>query len=516
MKLKHLVSALVVAVSTLVLVVWGLARADKMVDGPQNPVEPKPMKKGDAQRGKDVFRYETFGTEAFWTDVVRMPQGRLEKKGSVLGALRNGVNFDSDAIPARLRTAIEREVKTDLSPAKAPTLNDPAVMTELIKDNAVIGIVEHNGKTGVTCALCHTITDGSVFTLGDKGSIGKRIDGPTPHGLEVGHLLAEAQNSRALYPLLQLDKGGNAIGRVPQYHLTKDSTEAEVDAYFNDPKAWPPGTFDDTPDGIGNTIEIQPLFRQDLAAPYGSSGQTDLVDDFANTVFTALFDQTNLLSPGGRKFIHILGGADGDKMLDDYAYVLKATNVHGGPFIVAKDGLEVGKPSSPTGKRVDNQKLLDLNAYLASLPAPAGHSEDANEVARGRQVFLSSCTSCHFADPNHAVDARLTPMDKIWPGYKPTVIAKRMPPLTPVQNAPGTFDDKMIVVDASPLGGIRGNALPMLLDLARKRTFLHDNSVPTLDELLDPKRGTTAPHPFYVPDATARRNVAAFLRSLGS
>ncbi len=57
-----------------------------------------------------------------------------------------------------------------------------------------------------------------------------------------------------------------------------------------------------------------------------------------------------------------------------------------------------------------------------------------------------------------------------------------MPPLDPIQNAPGTFDDKMIVVDASPSGGHPGNAIPMLLDLADKPMFLHDGSVRTLNE----------------------------------
>jgi hypothetical protein len=205
--------------------------------------------------------------------------------------------------------------------------------------------------------------------------------------------------------------------------------------------------------------------------------------------------------------VDVVGRSSGRKPIDDRGTI---------PYIVAKDGFQVGKPASPTGKRVDDQKLLDLNAYLASLPAPAGHRENAEAVARGRQLFRSSCTSCHYADPEHPVDARLVPMNQIWPDYKPTEIARRVPPLSPIQNAPGTFDDKMIVVDASPLGGIRGNALPLLLDVARKRTFLHDNSVPSLEQLLDPKRGATAPHPFYVPNAAGHSDVAAFLRSLGS
>ena len=94
------------------------------------------------------------------------------------------------------------------------------------------------------------------------------------------------------------------------------------------------------------------------------------------------------------------------------------------------------------------------------------------------------------------------------------VIAKRDPPLDPIQNAPGTFDDKMIVVDASPGGGKRGNAVPMLLDLDRKTEFLHDGSVKGLDALLDSNRGPDAPHPFYVVKSDQRAKVVAFLRGL--
>ncbi len=63
-------------------------------------------------------------------------------------------------------------------------------------------------------------------------------------------------------------------------------------------------------------------------------------------------------------------------------------------------------------------------------------------------------------------------------------------------------------------GEVRGIAMPLLLDLARKPVFLHDDSVPSLDKLFDPSRGATAPHPFYVTDPGARAAVIAFLRSL--
>jgi len=72
----------------------------------------------------------------------------------------------------------------------------------------------------------------------------------------------------------------------------------------------------------------------------------------------------------------------------------------------------------------------------------------------------------------------------------------------------------MIVVDASDRGSHRGNALPLLLDLARKPVFLHDASVPGLDALLNPARGATAPHSFYIRDSAKRADTVAFLRGL--
>ena len=72
----------------------------------------------------------------------------------------------------------------------------------------------------------------------------------------------------------------------------------------------------------------------------------------------------------------------------------------------------------------------------------------------------------------------------------------------------------LVVVDASDRGGTRGNALPLLLDLDRKSLFLHDASVTSLDELLNPERGRLSPHPFYFADAGQRSDMVAFLRSL--
>ena len=473
------------------------------------------LRTGSVEAGRDVYRYETFGDEGFWTDAVRMPQGMKSAKLTVLQALQAGVSFDVDAMPADLKAAFATEVKTDHSAAKAPKLNDPTVLDALVKANAVIGMVPKGGKVGITCALCHAITDKSLYEVTGKGTIGKRIDGPTPHGLNVGKLLATGANTRALFTTAQLQNpDGSTIGRAPK-GLTAKSSEAEFDAYFSNPKYYPVGMFDDSPDGNGNPVHIAPFFRQDLAAPYGSSGQNSKLNDFNNTVYTALFDQSNLLSPGGKEFIHGLGATAGDSMLAGYQRVLAATGVTGYPYVTAHLQGKAGDAPTPTGKRVDEQKLLDLQAYVNSLQAPKGLVADAGLVSKGRALFASEkCTACHNTNQGIAVQTKLVPMNVIWPAYAPKVLAQRKAPLSPIQNAPGTFDDKMIVVDASPEGGIRGNALPLLLDLARKPVFLHDDSVHSLDELLDPKRGKTSPHPFYVVTPAQRATVVAYLKSL--
>ncbi len=87
-----------------------------------------------------------------------------------------------------------------------------------------------------------------------------------------------------------------------------------------------------------------------------------------------------------------------------------------------------------------------------------------------------------------------------------------MPPFSPVQNSPGNYDDKMIVVDASDRD-VRGHAVALLLDLRRKERFLHDASVAGLEQLLNPARGLRAPHPFYVQDGSKREDLIAYLHS---
>ena len=479
--------------------------------------------------GRDVFRFETFGNEGFWTDAVRLPAGMIAEKVTPIQALDLGVQVDADAIPDGMKRQLMAELKADPSGRTAPMMNDPAVTVALINANAVIGMPikdsNHDGvldatkgdKVGASCALCHTMTDASAFSVPNGGSVGHRLDGRANHSLAIGKIFATATNTRALYPMLQLAlraNGGKSLGRAPT-GLTETSSEADVDAYLSNPEYYPVGMFDDTFDGNGDPMHNSPLFRQDLAAPFGSEGLIVHLENFSNLVYTSLFDLTTLTTPGGRAFLHTLAGAAGDELADNYVKVLSATGVTGYPFVDARKMGKPGDEATPVGLRVNDAKLLAMNAYLQGLPAPAGVHTDIASEARGREVFrTSTCTSCHNLDQGKPVPSRIIDMKTIFPGDNPMVLAQRMPPLNPILNSPGTFDDKMAVVNASPRGEKRGIALPLLLDLARKPVFLHDNSVPSLDNLFDESRGATAPHPFYVQDGARRADLIAYLRGL--
>ena len=499
-------------------------------DGPSRADALPARQDGDAAKGRDIFRFETFGNEGFWTDAVRMPMGIKSSKVTPMQALKLGLSVDVDALDSATQTTLMDELKADPTGNSSKLLNDPGITAKLVSANAIIGmpIKDTNGdgvldvtkgdKVGVSCALCHTITDGSVLSVPNGGSVGHRLDGRTNHSLNVGKILATGANSRALYPMLQLAlkaNGGKTLGRAPK-GLTETSSEADVDAYLSNPKYYPIGMFDDTFDGNGNPMHITPLFRQDLAAPYGSEGSIARLDNFSNLVYTVLFDPTNLTTAGGRALLHKLAGAAGDEVADNYVKVLRDTGVKGYPFVKAPADPHPGSEEAFIGIRVENAKLLNLNAYQVSLEAPAGAKVDTQVVASGRQLFRTrGCTSCHNVDQRKSVPSFIIPMNQIFPGDHPVVLAQREAPLSPIQDSTeSTFDDKMAVVNASIRGGIRGIALPLLLDLDRKPVFLHDDSVGSLDALLDPARGATAPHPFYLPLTKDRSDMIIFLRSL--
>lgn len=498
--------------------------------GPADQGMREPIPLGDAAAGKQVFRFETFGNEAFWTDALRLPQGMVQQQVTPMQALELGLNVDVLKVPLDIALRVVGDLIVDPTLKSSKVMHDPHITVRLLNANAVIGFVpkdsngdgridvDHGDKAGPTCALCHTIVKHPIFRLPVGGGIGFRDDGPANHDIRLGKIFATAANTRALYPDAQLSfksLGGKTLGRAPA-GLTEDSTEEEFDAYFSNPAYYPIGMFDDSLDGNGNPMHNMPFFRQDLAAPFGSEGTFARLEDFSNFVYTTLFDPTQITTPAGRAFLHRVAGAAGDELADGYVHVLDKTGVRGYPFVQAAPSPQAGTEAAFTGVRVEEKKLRDLNAYLVSLRAPPGRIQDEASALRGQNLFRTGvCVQCHNADQSRPVPANIIPMKTIFPGDDPVVIAPRDPPLTPVEDTKGSFfDDKMAVTNASLRGEKRGIAPPLLLDLARKPVFLHDNSVPSLDALFDPTRGRMAPHPFYFENPQDRKDIAEFLRGL--
>ena len=134
--------------------------------------------------GQQIFRFETFGDEQFWTDTARMHEV-VQKSVSPTTALSVGLKVDADAIPPDVAAAIK---------AGKVDLNDPATTVTLLKLNAVVGlkgtVATINGKDtltrlGITCALCHSTVNNSF----SKG-IGRRMDGWPNRDLNVGAIIA--------------------------------------------------------------------------------------------------------------------------------------------------------------------------------------------------------------------------------------------------------------------------------------------------------------------------------------
>ena len=131
--------------------------------------------------GRTVFRTDTFGDEQLWTEVLQM-QHAVEHV-SPATALSVGLKVDVDALPPALIAALG---------AGQVDLNDPAVTVQLLKLNAVVGVIgkvvgtnDNLATIGITCALCHSTVDDS-FARG----IGKRLDGWPNTTLNVGAIIA--------------------------------------------------------------------------------------------------------------------------------------------------------------------------------------------------------------------------------------------------------------------------------------------------------------------------------------
>src|SRR3954471_19622409 len=140
------------------------------------PDEPTPAQLAN---GRDIFRFDTFGDETFWTDTLRIHEV-ISAGVSPATALSVGLKVDADALPP--------------GTLQSADLNSPATTVALLKLNAVLGLkgtVESiNGQDtlthlGITCALCHSTVNNSAGQ-----GIGQRLDGWPNLDLNVGAIVA--------------------------------------------------------------------------------------------------------------------------------------------------------------------------------------------------------------------------------------------------------------------------------------------------------------------------------------
>jgi cytochrome c553 len=151
-----------------------------------SPTQPPPVQLSPQliAQGRDIFRFDTYGDEKYWTDTLRVHEV-IQSAVSPATALAVGLKVDVDALPQSVRDAIA---------AGRVDLANPATTVALLKLNAVVGLQGQvqtvSGRdtlvrVGITCALCHSTVDNS-FAPG----IGKRLDGWPNTTLNSGAIIA--------------------------------------------------------------------------------------------------------------------------------------------------------------------------------------------------------------------------------------------------------------------------------------------------------------------------------------
>jgi len=317
-----------------------------------------------AMQGRRIFRYDTFGDEAFWSGNLRLQEtvaGLTPKQ-----ALGLGLKVDADSLPPRLRSQLRRgEVDLD----------DPTTTLALLRLDAVVGVAggftpdgQELRSVGVTCALCHSTVDDSLAP-----GVGRRLDGWANRDLDIGAIIASAPD---LSPF-------SALLGVPQ-NTVRDVL-----------RTWGPGKFDPAlvldgkafrPDGKPGAVLIPPAFGLagvELATVTGW-GSISYWNNFVAVL--EMRGQGSFLDP---------------RLADPQRFPIAAAN---GFFSITRS------PDLVT------PKLPALRAYQHSIKpprAPAG-SFDASRAVRGGRLFLgkAKCATCHapplFTEPGvvlHAPEA---------------------------------------------------------------------------------------------------------------
>ena len=318
------------------------------------------------REGRETFRHDTFGSEGFWGDQLRLHQAIVGAAHGGVGpgvtprqALKLGLKVDIARLPAILGEAIK---------GGHVSLDKVETTIELLKAESVVGVkvFESGGRVsgiGITCAFCHSTVDDSFA----KG-IGRRLDGWPNRDLDVGAIVAIAPNLKPFQDLLGVDQ----------------ATVLKV------LKSWGPGKYDAELDKDGKGMR-----------PDGKS---------AATVIPAAFGLAG-------QNLHTYNGWGGIPYWNAYVAV---TQMHGkGTYVDRRLNDAAKYPVSARNnlwnvRSADDRvtsKLAALHFYQLSIPAPKPKpgSFDAVAAARGKAIFegRAKCGGCHvpplFSEPGWAM-----------------------------------------------------------------------------------------------------------------
>jgi hypothetical protein len=319
------------------------------------------------EEGRRTFRFDTFGSEAFWGGQLRLHQaiagttlGGVGPGLSPSGALGLGLKVDVEALPAQLVQALQRG---------AVDLDDPATTLALLRLNAVVGLTGFfDGQVlravGIQCALCHSTVDDALAP-----GIGRRLDGWAARDLNVGAIIALAPDLSPFLALLRI--------------VIPGIDDATARAVF---RSWGPGKFDAellldgkavTPDGRPAATLIPPAFGLAGVNLHTWTGWGSV------THWNAFVAKLEMQGQG--TFF--------DPRLDDAVKFPIAAAAGFGDVRTTPDRI--------------TSKLGDLHFYQLSIPAPSPPpgSFDAGAAARGKGLFTgkAACARCHvpplFTEP---------------------------------------------------------------------------------------------------------------------
>jgi len=313
------------------------------------------------EQGKQVFRFDAFGDEDFWSGLLHIDKaiagsanGGFGSGVSPVTALGVGLKVDAEALPADIVSKIQ---------AGAIDLNDPATTLALLKLNAVVGVngnFDGAGKLqsiGITCASCHSTVDNS-FAPG----IGKRLDGWPNRDLNVGAIISLTDNAQPIANMLHVDEA--TLRDV----LSKWGPGKFPAILFMDGKAF-------RPDGkiAANLIPAAFGLKNLELATYTGWGSISYWNAFV----------ANLE-------MHGKGNFSDPRLNDPEKYPIAVEN----GFYNVTHTPDLITP-----------KLPALRAYQHSLdiPEPPANYFDKLSANKGKSVFMSKakCASCH-ALPNYA------------------------------------------------------------------------------------------------------------------